>query len=132
MAASDMEDGEVRHYGPPAPDLISDNETMEHLSAAEVVYQDHIEAQQLGFPRQKADPRGRKPQVIEATAADWNMPFPLSDGSDGEPANKAQDRDDEQSEAELTEAEEPLQEGSSRSPPWLQRAPYEMDNKYAG
>ena len=29
MAVSDMEDGEVRDDGPPAPDLISVNETME-------------------------------------------------------------------------------------------------------
>ncbi len=98
-------------------------------------YQDDAAPRQLGFPRQDADPRGRKPVINEATAADRKVSFPLSDGSDGEHKDKAPDFYDDQSDAErpdADEADEPLHEGSSRSPPWLQRAPYELDNKFSG
>ena len=134
MADSDMEMGEVRREGPPTPDLISDNEPAEtmdtmDLSMAQVIHTPYVDDTQLNFPRRKADPRGRKPEVID-TDADWEMPFPLSDGSDG--CAEDMPPDAEQSEEEFTDTEQPVIEGSSHFPPWLQRAPYEMDNRFAG
>jgi hypothetical protein len=81
---------------------------------ADAVYQDEMDPQHLGFPRQKADRPGRKPVVTEATAENWKVPFPLSDGSDGEPEDKEPPLYDDHSDADLTdadEAKEPLQEG---------------------
>jgi hypothetical protein len=132
MVASDNEDGDKNRDGPPTPDLLSSPEqTMEYLFMPDVVnhqYQD--DPQELGFAQQKPDPRGEKPTVTEATAENWKVPFPLSDGSNGEPEDKEPPLFNDPL-SDQSDTEEPLHEGSSHSPPWLQRSPLELDGQLA-
>jgi hypothetical protein len=110
MAASDDEDGDERRDGPATPDLIDEPAPMEYLSMRNLVYQDdalETGPQLLGCPRQKEDPRGRNWVATTATAADWLISFPLSDGSDGGAEDKPPLLHDDQdpAEADLTDTD---------------------------
>ncbi len=90
------------------------------MADVEHQYQDEVDPQRLGFPRRKADHRGLKPVVTEATAENWKVPFPLSDGLGGEPEDSGPRLYDDQSDADLTDAEfenERVYDGSSHSLP---------------
>ncbi len=101
------------------------------------VYQDEMDPQELGFPRQKSDPRGLNPVVIAATPDNWKVPFPLTDGSDGEAQDKVPTLHDDSDpdDADPNDADfeaERVYDGSSHFPPWLQRFPNELDGPLAG
>jgi hypothetical protein len=70
-------------------------------------------------------------KATAATADEWNVVWPLSDGSDGESIDQTNPghSDDEQN---ATSDDKKLFEGSTHQPPWLLHFPLEHDSSLVG